>query len=165
MITSTVTVQVSNFNPLTILEDVYNSVAIFLNAIYFKGKWRKPFDASKTVNDTFNSVNGPVRVEYLSDIDQYYYFYSKDLNAEIVRIPYAQSKFSMFIILPKDNLDNLVKKLDNAVIHRDTWNLEELEVDLKLPKFQYKSGTNLQRPLETVNFKRVERGLMKKLIN
>lgn len=129
-----------------------NSVALFLNAVFFKGSWRKQFDAAKTLNDTFHSSNGPVQAVYLNDIDHYYLFDSKELNAKILRIPYGQSKFSMFIILPKDDIEDLVKKLSGEAVNREMHYLEKTEVAVKLPKFKFTNSIALKKHLEAVSY-------------
>lgn len=141
----------------TLSDDVQNSIALFLNAVYFKGAWRRPFAPEKVVRNTFTTPNGQVQAQYLSDIDQYYFFESKELDSKILRLPYNNSKFSMFVVLPNanNNIDNLIKKLDSKAINRESWYLDEVEVDLKLPKFQFKSNNDLKSHLEAVSWTKI----------
>lgn len=57
----------------------------------------------------------------------FYYFYSKKLNAKILRLPYNGRRYSMFIILPNENndLDGVIDRLDSRVIKDEVWHLDE----------------------------------------
>jgi serpin B len=117
-----------------------NSVAVILNAIYFKGNWLVQFDPNLTQEQPFKlgggkEVNAPLmyrkgRVKLM-----------ETPGFQAVELSYKGDAFSMVVLLPKkiDGLPELEKSL-NAENFK-TWiagleNSWEQKVDLYLPKFK-----------------------------
>jgi len=140
----------NNIQNLVTADDFQNSVAILLNAVYFKGAWRRPFKTEKTEPGSFSAKSGSVQASYMVDTDNYYFFESTQLNAKILRIPYTNGKFSMFVVLPTGDLIDLIGKLNSKTINREAWYLDEVEVKVKLPKFQFNKDTDLRSHLENL---------------
>jgi len=90
-------------------EAVANSVILMVNALYFSGAWRTPFNNSLT-SDFFVAPNRKVTKMFIEQTGNFYYFNSKHLNAKILRLPYSGRRFSMFVVLPNDdnNLDSMI---------------------------------------------------------
>lgn len=130
---------------------VANSVILLLNAVYFEGTWR--FGFNKTVNGNFFTGPGKsVAKTFMERTSNFYYFYSKHMDAKILRLPYNGRRFSMFIILPNDstNLDNVVELLDSGTIKNEIWHMDEVEVHVVLPKFKFDSSINLNEVVKRV---------------
>ncbi|XVF63975.1 hypothetical protein PTKIN_Ptkin09bG0130000 [Pterospermum kingtungense] len=108
---------------------------IFANALYFKGAWNEPFDASKTKDQDFHLINGSsVKVPFMtSREDQIIGVYD---GFKVLRLPYKQGeynrRFSMYIFLPgaKDGLKTLVEKITS----------ESGSLELYLPSRKVKVG-------------------------
>lgn len=139
-----------NIQNLVQEDDIQNSILLLLNAVYFKGAWRRPFKSEKTIKDTFQTKGGAVQTDFMTDTDNYYFFESGQLNAKILRIPYANSKFSMFVVLPKGTIEELIQKLEGKTVNREAWYLDEVEVRVKLPRFQFSTDSDLKAHLESV---------------
>lgn len=62
-------------------------------------------------------------------------------------------RIAMTIILPnaKGGIDELIRQLDSSAIHRAQWLMEELEVDLSLPKFKFDYKSSLKASLSSVS--------------
>lgn len=88
----------------TILSDLDDDEKmVLLNAIYFKGRWAKPFYKLATKEEDFKLENKQmVKTKMMHSQDQLRYLSSAKFNA--VAIPYIGGKQSMFIFLPNDNV-------------------------------------------------------------
>lgn len=130
---------------------VANSVILLLNALYFEGTWR--FGFNKTLTGNFFSAPGKgVSKQFMERTGNFYYFYSKHMNAKILRLPYNGRRFSMFIILPNEdsNVDAVVDLLDSSTIKNEVWHMDEVEVHIVLPKFKFDSSINLNEAVKKV---------------
>ncbi len=85
---------VQTLNPLTVL--------LIINAIYFKGKWEKPFNKENTKERDFTLLTGEnKRIPMMFQTDDYSYYEGN--NYQAVRLPYKASKkpsLSMTVFLP-----------------------------------------------------------------
>ena len=59
----------------------------------------------------------------------------------------------MYLILPdlQDGLDELIEKINPAVLSQVVWNMEKLPIDVKIPKFKFEAGSHLEPALRQVN--------------
>lgn len=74
-------------------EEIANSVMIMLNAIYFKGVWRRPFNEESTVElPFFLSADKQTKVQYMTEQAKYFYHDSAQLGVKVLRIPYKVSQ-------------------------------------------------------------------------
>lgn len=130
-------------------------VVLMLNAVYFKGMWRQPFERENTIQKEFQGVNGVKKtVDFMTKTEQFYYFDSNQLKSKILRLPYANTRYAMFLILPKSdsNIDELINKLESKMISRQAWYLDEVEVKVEIPKFKFDFDGNLKSILQKVSF-------------
>jgi len=109
-----------------------------LNALYFKGIWTTEFDARNTSRETFTREDGsPQQVDMMQQNSRFNY--AEDQILQMVQLPYGNRAFSMMVLLPKEG-----KRLQDVVTatrQSDYWSdlksgLQEVEVDLFLPKFK-----------------------------
>lgn len=71
------------------IDDVNEAVVLLINTIYFSGYWAKPFDEKDTApQNFFLTSKTQVTVPFMKRTDDFYYTFSEDLNAQILRIPY-----------------------------------------------------------------------------
>ena len=88
-------IQASNLDPPTTL--------ILINALYFKGKWTRPFDAQYTRAQSFFLLDGSIKqCPLMSQSGEYRYY--EDERAQIVSLPYGAERISLIIALPKPEL-------------------------------------------------------------
>ena len=128
-----------------------DSVCVILNAIYFKGLWKRQFSMETTRNAPFSlSSNRKATVPLMYRKGRYKLLGDKDFQA--VSIPYGGDDLSMVILLPRETngLAGLEKRLSGEKL--DAW-MDELErqpssdIDLYLPKFTMETGYDLKPPL------------------
>jgi serine protease inhibitor len=106
---------------------VANSVILLLNALYFNGAWRQPFN--KTFTGPFNTAAGKnVQKSFVERTGNYNFLNSKAYDAKILRIPYAGRRYSMFIILPNEsnNINRVIESLDSTTLENEVLRMDEL---------------------------------------
>ena len=132
-------------------ESVANSVVLLINALYFEGTWRFGFNKTKS-GSFFTSPGRKVEKTFIEQTGNFYYFYSKYMDAKILRLPYNGRRYSMFIVLPNENnnLDNVIERLDAGTIKNEVWHMDEVEVHVVLPKFKFDSSINLNEVVKNV---------------
>ena len=126
-------------------DDVGGATLAFLNAVWFKDKWREAFDTSLTRENTF-WVRPNERIEVPFMNQKMYLHYGDFGIAQMVKIPYV-GPFSMFVILPKD----FEATQDALASHRlNDWikQLQGCQVSLSMPKFSLTTGFDLGETLK-----------------
>ncbi|KAL5716428.1 hypothetical protein ACHQM5_018118 [Ranunculus cassubicifolius] len=113
---------------------------VLANALYFKGKWLKPFRKSSTKNQDFHLLGGnSVKVPFMSSYKDTQYMETFD-EFKVIRLPYRNCNLSMYIILPhkRDGLWEVAEKMgsDPLFLQKYTSFYGAVEVErLKIPKF------------------------------
>ena len=80
---------------------------VLINAIYFKGKWQKPFEKKDTKLDTFLNFNKePKKIYFMNSTKKFDYF--EDDNVQAVSLSYDKDNIKALIILPKNNEDKTI---------------------------------------------------------
>lgn len=132
-------------------ESLSNTVMLFINAIYFRGLWRYPFDQTTAKNFQVEP-NVNITKEFVEQTAEFHYYYSKSLSAKILRLPYQGARFSMFLLLPfeSDGLDTLINNLDSKNLSDEVENMEMTNVHVMLPKFRFDSSTKLNSVIKAV---------------
>lgn len=125
-----------------------STVALLINAIYFKGDWTYPFDKKQTEERTFHLENGSrtdVPMMFLKE--ELPYLETETFRA--VSLPYSEGEMTMQIFLPKkdSDLESLQAELtsENWEIWQSKFQTEKGTV--LLPKFKLEYETTLVQPL------------------
>lgn len=129
-------------NPIQ--EDFY-----LMNATYFKGSWRQPFDEQRTKPAPFQGPQGKTDVATMHGRLETQYVKMGDY--EVVEMPYgAMNEASLLLFVP-ENLEKLEADLNAGVWNEINTKLEDREqtyfVDLSLPKFQFEYFSDLKPAL------------------
>ncbi|GJW49044.1 serpin-ZX [Tanacetum coccineum] len=130
-------------SPTQILSGGADDLVVFVNALYFKGAWSKPFIPLLTNNRDFHLINGEkVSVPFMTQKRPLAYGCFKDYK--MIELPYKSDgqlkNFSMYIFLPhgKDGLQSLLEHFhsDDALFRGD-FDLKPTTFDeLRIPKFK-----------------------------
>lgn len=136
---------------------IRNSLFVLTNAIFFKGTWARNYFSSKdTRNGPFYiGSNRTVQVPLMHSIGRFYYIDSSELDAKILRIPYKGHKFSMYLLLPRnrDGIDRLANKVNQFLLTRQMWHMQDLPVDVILPRFKFDYTSHLENILREIGIR------------
>ncbi|XP_016974578.1 serine protease inhibitor 42Dd [Drosophila rhopaloa] len=127
--------------------------AILVNAIYFKGIWKHEFNADQTHTAEFHvSTEESVPVQLMSLSGSFRAAFLHNLDAKVIELPYRNSSLSMRIFLPNriDGLSKLEEQIAGFSI-----TLRKSTVNIKLPKFKIKFGTQLKAILQKLGIREV----------
>jgi serine protease inhibitor len=125
---------------------------VLTNAIYFKGNWLVPFDASKTQNQPFYLSSGEtIDVPMMHQMEYWNYAHLDGL--QVLELPYEGETLSMVILLP-EQIDGLVQ-LEQQLTpdHLQEWlssaqefpmTMDGAPVSVWLPKFKLTSTFELK---------------------
>lgn len=129
--------------------------AHFLNAVYFKGVWSSQFKKSETKEEKFTCENGSKKTVNMMRQKGKFQL-SSDRTASLLRMPYGNGAFNMTILLPKQGktLDDVIKGLDWASWNDSFKNTGIAEVDVKIPRFETETYSELVKPLEQLGIHR-----------
>ena len=126
------------------VDEISGLEVLLLNALYFKGKWKYPFEPSETQMQVFVRKDGsPIRVPMMK-MHKVLACVSTD-DAIIVSLPYGNGAFNMQLLLPADRtvpIEELLGNLTSEQWHE--WKAQEMgySVTFALPKFDidYEDG-------------------------
>ena len=132
--------------------DSPRSNAMLANAVYFRGLWSEPFDASLTSKASFTNASGKkVTVDMMSGhLDG---CGAVAEGVKLVRLPYGNHAFFMTVILPDGPVDEFVANLTS-----ESWKeLRHLHSDsrvyIKLPRFTVDcDGLSMDEALKSIGF-------------
>jgi len=113
-----------------------NGKAFLVNATYFNGLWRNPFDAAETERRCFTRSTGDEgSVETMRDNGTY--LYSENDAYSAIQIPYGNEGWNLIALLPAEgkSVADIACNLDAEKWETILNSLKNCHVDLYLPKF------------------------------
>ena len=128
-----------------LLEEVSSDEVLFLiNAIYFKGKWRAPFDPGETRDGPFHPAGGGSHTVPLMHLEETLRYAEGD-DYQAVDLLYGSGAFAMTVLLPRGagSPAELVAGLSAERWLELTGAFEERLVTLTLPRFRLEYGRTL----------------------
>ncbi|XP_043487510.1 uncharacterized protein LOC122514639 isoform X1 [Polistes fuscatus] len=134
-----------------------DSVMLVVNALFFKGIWRRRFFKTEDIRtDKFYiSDKNVVEVPFMTTSNRFYYTESSELNAKILRLPYDGHKFAMYLILPfnVNGINRLIKEISPFILARQAWLMQDMPVDVTIPKFKFDFTSHLESVLRKVGIR------------
>lgn len=122
-----------------------NVAGLLMDAIWFKGVWKDPFEKSNTAVGQFLCANGTTSsVKYMATNNLFGAYGGECFTA--VTIPYGNGSYSMDVLLPDEGkrIQDILLELNRSYIEfKDLYN-----VDLKLPKFSIETSLDFLPILE-----------------
>jgi serpin B len=128
---------------------------ILANAIYFKGKWAKPFRKDKTLPREFHVPDGGARPVPMMEQSSGFQYQEQD-DFQAVELPYTGKRLQMYLFLPATN-SALPKFLAN--LNGDAWRKQILPAfkerggTVIFPKFKMQYGIVLNDSLQALGMK------------
>jgi serpin B len=139
-----VSAQTNNKIP-EIIKKVDDGARMYLiNAIYFKSNWKTRFDAAKTYKTSFHLANSnTVQTNFMTNnnVDLKAAFVS---DATVVELPYSNSKYSLVMIMPDEDLKTFALALDSSKWNLLMGKLTDTKSSITIPKFKFSYGTDLK---------------------
>ncbi len=119
---------------------------ILVNAIYFKGEWQDPFE-NGTEDAPFTLPDGEqVSVPTMSRRAVAPYFQGEGYQA--IRLPYKGDRTEMILVMPDvGKFSELEQTLDRISFEGLLSSLEDHDIKLYMPKFQFVYSTDLKEVL------------------
>lgn len=140
-----------------------NSVAIFMNALYFKASWFTPFIEAFTAAETFTPRAAAPRTEMMMRRTDDMVYYSGD-KFSAVRLPYGYNKgywindsnYSMTLVLPNAaySTDDVIAGLDGASWQTVQESFGRCLVELWLPRFDIEFDKELNECFVNLGMKK-----------
>jgi serine protease inhibitor len=139
-----------------ILDQVSPDEVMFLiNAIYFKGKWRLPFDPKQTHPGPFHPADGSTQSVPTMHLEPRQHRYAAGADYEVVELLYGNGSFAMTIVLPGPGhpLAELVAGLDAERWNEWTGSLQDVKLGLTLPRFRLEYKRELKDDLSALGMR------------
>ncbi|XP_039609388.1 leukocyte elastase inhibitor-like [Polypterus senegalus] len=137
---------------------------LLVSAIYFQGDWQKKFRMDKTKEVQFRLNKKDTKsVMMMYKSAKFNYASLRDVDADIIELPYAGGDVSMFVLLPKDieddstGLEQIEKQLtyENVMKWTSKENLHCTKMNLYLPRFKMEETYNLKKHLSSMGMRDV----------
>lgn len=139
-----------------ILDEIPGDAVMYLvNAIYFKGTWRKQFDKKHTAERIFtNEAGNEVKVNMMYQKNTFNY--TSDATAQYLDMPYGNKAFSMTVILPhhEKTINDVLKNLSVDNWNTTLSNMSEEEAEVFFPRFKSKNKFLLNDVLKSMGMER-----------
>lgn len=130
---------------------------LVLNAMYFKGNWKTQFDPEFTETRTFHNLDGTKsRVQMMFLIHGFEFGYDDALDADVLKLPYADDHFSMILVVPRNRQNTIgavVQGLSTSKLNSMLRNLDTQNVELTMPKLNVNQLLKLRGSLEQLGLK------------
>jgi len=126
-----------------------NVVMYLINAVYFKGAWRYPFDPDLTHPTAFQLENGATTEVDMMNFGQDTLPYFENELFQAIDLAYADSAFTMSVFLPKPGhtVDEIISQMNNANWELWTQSFVNQELFFHFPKFKMKYEESLVKVL------------------
>jgi len=137
---------VKNLNPATMM--------MLINAVYFKGQWKDPFDKNITLPEKFTGGDGKaVEVPMMNQSAKYQY--QKGDHWQSVALPYGEGRTSLYIFLPDEdsNLKTLVSQLNGQNWDRWLSGFSQKTGSIRIPKLKLEYESDLVTLLTELGIK------------
>lgn len=129
-------------------------VMLLVNAVYFKGLWRDPFDKKITQPKPF-TVSAEKKVEVPTMYRMGSYPYAKVGEAAFVAVPFGAGRFQFVGVLPPagEDIAKFVEGMDAKKWQAATETMPSMMVELSLPRFKVEWGETINETLQTLGMK------------
>lgn len=139
-------------------EDTINpsTMMLLVNAIYFKGLWRYPFNEAETKEGVFYvTPTQNVTAPFMTMERDLYWSMSVELDSSILRLPYMGNKYSMFIVLPNkpDGLNKLLNTVSPDLLRNQLFHMSKELVEVRLPRFSFEFTGQLGDALQELGIR------------
>ena len=120
---------------------------VLTNAIYFNAAWQYPFAEDITDDGTFYLLKGnEITVPMMRQTESF--GYAKGDGYQVIELPYDGRELSMVILLPaRGQFESFEVSLDAQQVDAILGSLEQREINLTMPRFEFESDFGLKETL------------------
>ncbi|MDE6347401.1 MAG: serpin family protein [Bacteroides sp.] len=146
-----------------VLQEIPEEARLYLlNALYFKGVWKKQFDKSKTRDGQFTNADGSRSTVQMMNMEKEHFNYATNECFSMAEFPYGNEAFSMVVLLPAEGkaLDDCLPQLTDE--HWREWNdaLSGATLNVMLPRFELKYDKDLRADMKAMGMKDAFDGIL-----
>ncbi|XP_061429397.1 leukocyte elastase inhibitor-like [Lethenteron reissneri] len=132
---------------------------VIVNAVYFKGRWTNKFYSQDTTQCNFHLNQRETKpVQMMSQNNTFHYGFVKNMNLNVLELPYVGNALSMIILLPAaiedetNGLEKLERELNiqNLQAWTSPTTMHSGDVLLHLPRFRLEQSYTLIEPLSSL---------------
>ena len=143
-----------NIQDIVSATDVDGAALALVNAIYFKGQWKCPFDPDRTAVAPFHvSSSKSTQVNMMTQTARFRHSLNRRLNCQILELPYRGNRLTMYILLPRkvDGLASLERELTFSSITSALAQLRPRRIYyVAVPRFKMTVGKKLPEVLQAM---------------
>lgn len=113
-------------------------VMYLINAVYFKGNWKVPFEPKMTKDRPFTTESGKVaQVPFMQQKAEFNYMQNDTL--QMVELPYGKGDFSMYVLLSGKNVSmtQFIAQLNESTLSQYITKMDSVKINLWIPKWKY----------------------------
>ncbi len=127
---------------------------VLCNALYFLGDWEAPFEANDTRDGDFASPGGTITASFMNDERSVPYY--KNDRFSMISLSFKskenEGKYAMAFLLPAEGSDvsSMLSSLDASGFSGALAGLQDTQVKIKLPKFEYSFFTSFSDTLKAL---------------
>lgn len=125
-----------------------NDVMVLADALYFKAPWENAFDPGLTHDAVFHGLNKDTDVKMMYRNGMYDYIEYQ--GCQIIRLPYAGGRYSMYVALPPAGMSpgSVLPYVGESMFKMALGMLRPAEVKFYMPKVKLETSMNLNKTLE-----------------
>ncbi|XP_049738443.1 serpin B9 isoform X1 [Elephas maximus indicus] len=128
---------------------------VFVNAVYFKGRWNEEFNKTYTRKMPFKINQKEQKpVQMMFQEATFKITYAKEVQAQVLEMPYAGEELSMVILLPDDNVDLSTVEKNLTFEKFVAWTkpdcMSSTEVEVLLPRFTLEEDHDMESVLQNL---------------
>lgn len=117
-----------------------------VSAVAFRGTWKQPFDSTKTQSADFTIAAGnKASVSMMTIRGKFDYLKTDALEA--IRLPYADGRTSLYVLLPAGDPAALLKEISAEKWGQWRDDFKEIEAEVSIPKLKLDYGIDLKDKL------------------
>jgi len=135
-----------------ILDEIPDDAVMYLiNALYFKSKWKNPFDKQNTKNEDFFLENGAHKSVSMMNQTSTFPYYTNDM-LQCIEMQYGNEAFSMMVLLPSEakTVDDVVEYLNHQTWNNIITHLHSSKIFVKIPRFKQECEFSLVDPIKNL---------------
>uniref|UniRef100_A0A8C5YM59 Serpin family A member 11 n=1 Tax=Marmota marmota marmota TaxID=9994 RepID=A0A8C5YM59_MARMA len=134
----------------------HDTLMVLLNYIFFKGKWKKPFEVDHTKEEDFHVDQATtVRVPMMNRLGMFDLHYCSTLASWVLQMDYLGNATAIFLLPDEGKLQHLEDTITKEILAKFLKNRESRRVDLHFPKVNISETIHLKPVLTSLGITKV----------